>query len=316
VKGETTAAVPTLAKAGLSAVGALVRRHDRDRYQTALFAPAARREGLFALYAFNYEIARVRESVRQPMLGQIRLQWWREVIDAAFAGRPARRHEVVQPLAATIREFDLSREHFDRMIEARERDLVADEPPVDLAALESYAEGTSVALILLALAVLDANQAAAAEEPISDRLHLACNAAGPSTRAQEAAVHVGIAYALAGLLRAMPFHARVDRRYIPHEIAARVGLDPADYAGLRDTPGLRRVTAEIAEAANRHLQAARRLRSAVPRTAYPALLPAIVAERFLARLRRAGFNPFAPELLTPDPLQSWRLAWAMLVGRF
>jgi NADH dehydrogenase [ubiquinone] 1 alpha subcomplex assembly factor 6 len=310
VKGETTAAVPALAEAGLSAVGALVRRHDRDRYQTALFAPAARREGLFALYAFNYEIARVRESVRQPMLGQIRLQWWREVIDAAFTGRPARRHEVVQPLAATIHEFDLSREHFDRMIEARERDLVADGPPVDLAALESYAEGTSVALILLALAVLDANQAAAAEEPISDRLHLARHAA------ETAAVHVGIAYALAGLLRAMPFHARVGRRYIPHEIAARVGLDPADYAGLRDTPGLRRITAEIAEAANRHLQAARRLRSAVPRTAYPALLTAIVAERFLARLRRAGFNPFAPELLAPDPLQSWRLAWAMLVGRF
>jgi phytoene synthase len=61
----------------LSAVAELVRRHDRDRYMTALFAPAARREALFALYAFNYEIARVREAVTQPTLGQIRLQWWR-----------------------------------------------------------------------------------------------------------------------------------------------------------------------------------------------------------------------------------------------
>ena len=79
----------------MSPVGALVRRHDRDRFQTALFAPAAHREALFALYAFNYEIARVREIVREPMLGRIRLQWWREAMAAAFAGGPVRRHEVV-----------------------------------------------------------------------------------------------------------------------------------------------------------------------------------------------------------------------------
>src|ERR1041385_2992054 len=71
------------ATGGRSPLAALCRRHDRDRYQTALFAPADRREALFALYAFNYEIARVREIVSEPMLGQIRLQWWREVTAAA-----------------------------------------------------------------------------------------------------------------------------------------------------------------------------------------------------------------------------------------
>src|SRR5436190_14638459 len=100
----------------LSAPAAIVRRHDRDRYQTALFAPADRREALFALYAFNYEIARVRESVTQPMLGQIRLQWWREAVAAAYDGTPARRHEVVEPLSAAIRQFGLSRVYFDRLI--------------------------------------------------------------------------------------------------------------------------------------------------------------------------------------------------------
>src|SRR5689334_20676146 len=94
---------------GLSPLAALVRRHDRDRYQTALFAPADRRDALFALYAFNYEVARVRENVSQPMLGQIRLQWWREVIAASYAGAPARRHEIVQPRVATITVFGLSR---------------------------------------------------------------------------------------------------------------------------------------------------------------------------------------------------------------
>src|SRR5436309_9863777 len=108
------------AAADETSLSALVRRHDRDRYQTALFAPAERREALLALYAFNYEIARVRETVSEPMLGQIRLQWWREVLDAAYAGAPPRQHPVVVPLAAAIREFELSRGYFDRLIDSRE----------------------------------------------------------------------------------------------------------------------------------------------------------------------------------------------------
>jgi len=128
---------PELVLDGMSAPALArgLRRHDRDRYQLALFAPAERRDALFALYAFNYEVARVREAVTQPMLGQIRLQWWREVVDAAYAGTSARRHEVVQPLVAAIAECGLSRTHFDRIIDTRERDL-ADASPADLAVLE------------------------------------------------------------------------------------------------------------------------------------------------------------------------------------
>lgn len=278
---------------GLSPLAALVRRHDRDRYQTALFAPADRREALFALYAFNYEIARVREIVTEPMLGQIRLQWWREAVAAAFAGRPVRQHEVAEPLAAVIRDVAPTREHFDRLIDTRERDL-AGEPPATLAALEDYAEGTSATLLHLALEVLGASQ------PVA---HLAAR-------------EVGVGYALAGLLRAMPFHARAGRCYIPADITARVRLDPADYAGLRDSPGLRAAAAEMAEAAAGHGLMARRHRRDIRRSARAALLPSVVAERFLARLKKARYNPFAPELAVPDPLQSWRLFAAALSGRF
>src|SRR5215469_15086260 len=200
----------------LSLVARLVRTHDRDRYQTALFAPAAAREALFALYAFNYEIARVRESVREPMLGQIRLQWWREAIDAAYAGAAPRRHEVVGPLTAAIRGLGLGREHFARLIDARERDL-DDAAPATLAALEGYAEGTSAPLIRLALEVL--------------------GAVTPQTLG--AAAPIGIAYALTGLIRAMPLFARTGRWVIPDDIAAEAGLDPGDYPALRATPALR-----------------------------------------------------------------------------
>ena len=88
---------PGLPRPGLSTIGALVRRHDPDRFFTALFAPPARRETLFALYAFNHEIARAPEAARSPIAALIRLQWWREVIEGA-----RRRHEVAGPLGAAL----------------------------------------------------------------------------------------------------------------------------------------------------------------------------------------------------------------------
>ena len=274
-------------------LAALLRRYDRDRFQTALFAPAERREALLALYAFNYEIGRVRETVTEPMLGQIRLQWWREVIAAGFAGAPPRHHLVAVPLTTAIRGCGLTRAYFDRLIDTRERDL-ADEPPADLAALEDYADGTSSPLVQLALEVLGVRR----------------------PEAQETARQVGIAYALAGLLRAMPFHAGAGRSFIPEKIAGRFGLDPGDLAARGDAPALRAAVCEIAEAAMRHLRMARERRLTIPRAGLAAVLPAIVAERFLARLRRAGYDPFAPGLAAPDGWQSWRLAAAALLNRF
>src|SRR5215831_12123767 len=189
----------------LSPVAALVQRHDRDRYQTVLFAPAVRREALFALYAFNYEIARVRETVTQPMLGQIRLQWWRENIAAAFEDGVVRHQPVAERLSAVIREVPLTRDHFERMIDARESDL-KEEPLADLSALENYAEASSSRLIHLALEALGVRDPAA----------------------HEAGFHIGIAYALTGLLRAMPFQARAGRCFIPTEIAAQTGFAEED----------------------------------------------------------------------------------------
>ena len=270
-----------------------MRRYDRDRFQTALFAPAARREALFALYAFNYEIARVRERVTEPTLGRIRLEWWREAVAAAFEGGPVRRHVVVEPLTVAIREHRPTRAHFDRLIDARESDL-DDEPPASLEALEDYAEGTSAGLIYLALEILGA-----------------CDP--PAT---VAGFHVGIAYALAGLLRAVPYLARTGRRFIPTDIAARTGLDDADYRASQSRPALRAASAELAAAASRHLAAARNCGAAIARSALPALLPATIARHSLARLRQAGWDPFDPLLAVGDPLQSWRLAVAMLLGRF
>jgi NADH dehydrogenase [ubiquinone] 1 alpha subcomplex assembly factor 6 len=293
VKGETTVPASGSTVPRLSPVGVLVRQHDRDRYRTALFAPSGRREALFALYAFNYEIARVRESVTTPMLGQIRLQWWREVLDLAYGGMPPRQHVVAAPLAAVIGEFALTRGHFDRLIDARERDL-GDEAPVSLSALEDYAENTAATLLYLTLEVLGVRDAAA----------------------EDAAREIGTAYGLTGLLRALPFHARAGRRYIPDDVAADAGLDARDYGALRPSPALRRAVATVADTAGAHLRGAKAQRGRVPLAAMPAMLPAVIADRALRQLRSAGFDPFAAGLARPDPLQVWRLLLAVISRRF
>ena len=277
-----------------AALARLVRRHDHDRFLTALFAPAVSRAALFALYAFNYEVAKTREVVTEAALGRIRLQWWRDALDAIYAGAPPRRHEVVTPLAAAIRGRALPRAHFDALIDAREADL-ADEPPADLATLEAYAEASSAGLVLLALEVLGESGAAA----------------------QAAGRAVGIAYALSGLLRAVPFHARAKRLYLPRDLVAGAGLDvDRSLFELKPSPALSRVVEGVAARARSRLDAARALRPSLSRAALPALLPAVLAQADLARLARAGYDPFAPAVARPDPWRSWRLTLASLRGRY
>src|SRR5215471_3773052 len=118
-----------------------VRRFDRDRYLTALFAAPPARSDLMALYAFNLEVAKTRETVREPMMGLMRLQWWRDSIAEIYAGGE-RRHQVVQPLASAIRRHALDRTLFDRLIDTREADL-SETPPADLPSLLAYVDATA-----------------------------------------------------------------------------------------------------------------------------------------------------------------------------
>jgi len=281
-----------MAASGLSLCAAELRRGDRDRFLTALFAPADRREALFALYAFNLELARVRDSVSQPMLGLIRLQWWRDGLDAIYRGAPPR-HAVAAGLAEAVARHGLSRRHFDRLIDARETDL-SESPPADLAALVDYAEGSSSSLVLLALEALGGGSAAAAE----------------------AGRRVGIAWALTGLLRAVPFHASARRLYLPQDLIGRMNLQPDALFALRPSAELAASVAEVARVARGHLTAGREAGRGLPRRLVPALLPATLAETYLARLERARFDVFDRRVQEAPPGRAWRLAARAWRGRF
>jgi len=168
---------------------ALVRRADPDRYFSALFAPAERRPLLFALYAFNHELARISQVVREAMMGEIRLQWWRETVEGARTGNP-RVHDVARALAELFARTDLPNALFDAVIDARAFDLSRERAP-DQQALDDYIDATSGNLMRLAARVLDAN---ATHDDLS----------------REA----GIAYGLAGLTRSEAFHRARGKHFI------------------------------------------------------------------------------------------------------
>jgi phytoene synthase len=269
-----------------------VRRLDHDRFLTALLAPAQHRPKLFAIYAFNAEIARVREAVSEPMLGQIRLQWWRETLDNLGRGE-ATGHEVAITLSEAFSEKTLVIPALTALIDARERDL--DEAPFeDMAALVAYCEATSSALIDMAARAISPADADAASQAIKS---------------------AGVAYALTGLLRALPVHASQGRLYLPLDLMRKYNVDPHDIFAGKSSDGLTAIILAVADEARRHLKLARESKG-VSRTILPALLPTSHCDAYLAQMTVAGFDPFRHAVEVTAFSQQLRLLGRKILGRF
>jgi 15-cis-phytoene synthase len=257
---------------------ALVRAADKDRFVATLFAPAEQRAALYALYSFNLEVARVREAVREPLAGEIRLQWWRDVLAGAGRGEVAA-NPVAATLLATIDRCRLPRENLLALIDARSFDLY-DEPMPTLAALEQYCEGASAGLIALAAHILNGGRDA-----------------GIDALARDA----GIAHGIAGLLKAFPTHAARGQLYVPLEVLSRHGADRSDVASGQATAQLRAALAELRGVARRRFVAAGQSLPTAPPAVTPALLPLAPVGPILSRLDRSDHDPFLPV-----ELASWR----------
>jgi phytoene synthase len=253
----------------------LVRAADKDRFLATLFAPAERRGALHALYAFNVEVARVRDIARVPLPGEIRLQWWSEVLRGERDGE-ASANPVAAALRTAIERYRLTIAALEALIEARRFDLY-DDPMATVADLESYADKTSSTLIAMAAAILGTN-------------------IGPSARP------AGIAYAVAGLLRAFPVHAARGQLFVPLDLLQRHGADPQDIFAGRTSPGLRAALGELRALARCHLAAVDAAMADLPPQAVPALLPVASVRPMLDRLDRG--DPFQPPEIPP-----WRRQW-------
>lgn len=268
---------------------AQVRRFDHDRWLCILLAPSAAQRDLLALSAFNVELGRIRELIREPHMGLIRLQWWRDALAEARAGAP-RQHPVCMELARLV-AAGIDAAVLEAMIDAREKDM--DETPcADLADLVAYADGSAGNLAALSAAVSGVHDA-------------------PGSAAARA---FGRGWALTGILRAAPFHAASRRCYLPTQGLLRAGVSLESWYAGRPEPGARAVAEEIAAAAAAEL--AKVPRRDLPVSAFAVGGLRVLARIHLARLGQAGHDVFAPSLQAPTPLAAARLVMAKLTRRW
>ncbi|NYS23356.1 squalene/phytoene synthase family protein [Rhodobacteraceae bacterium 2376] len=143
----------------LEACAELVRCGDPDRFLATMAAPPAMRDRLWPIYAANLEIARAPFVTKEPLIAEMRLQFWADTVAEAIAGKAVRNHEVAAPLAEVIRQHDLPQAHFDALIAARKRDI-SRAPFADTAALMDHMDATAGSVMQLAARVLGADEAA------------------------------------------------------------------------------------------------------------------------------------------------------------
>lgn len=257
---------------------ALVRDADKDRYLAALFAPLPARRNLYALYAFASEISRVATAVREPMAGELRLQWWR---DALTGAGEARANPVAAALLDTIAQCGLSTERLSALIDAHAFDLY-DDPPASVADLDTYAASTSGTLFALGAAILGVS------------------------RADFAAERAGVAYGVTQALRRFPIDIARERIFLPRDLAARHSIHQGELERRQSTPGLQAALAELRTHAREAFAGFRAAARALPAAAAPAFLIAALVPQALDRLDAAPANPFEA-----IEVPQWRRQWTL-----
>lgn len=244
---------------------ALLREADRDRYLSVLYAPEEKRGALAALYAFNAEIARIRDLVHEPLPGEVRLQWWRDLINGEARGS-AEAHPLAAALLETISKYDLPRVAFDNYCEARIFDLYDDTMP-SRNDLEGYCGETASALIQLGTLILDRNAAQAQTETIG---------------------HAGVAQAVTGLLRLLPIHRRRGQLYVPADMLQAVGVSREAILANDDKSAHERVISVMIALAREHLSIFDKAKKDLPKSLGPAFLPMALVPAYLNAIERLG----------------------------
>lgn len=261
----------------------VLRETDRDRYLASLLAPAEKRGALAALYAFHAEIARVRDMVREALPGEIRLQWWRDLLEGETDG-DASANPLAAALLATVKEYGLPIAVLTDMIEARIFDVYND-PMESRATFEGYAGETASALIQLASLILD---------PVD------------APKSANAAGHAGVAQAVAGALLMLPIHRRRGQVYLPADLLAATGLTPEALLDGSDRSAATRAVEAFVGLGREHLAKARAA-NGISTANRPAFLPVSLVRHILDAVEKAGAGALER---SPQPAQ-WRRQWWM-----
>jgi 15-cis-phytoene synthase len=250
----------------------LVRAHDFARYASTLFARVAQRRALMALYAFNIEISRVREQVSQPLPGEIRMQWWTDMLAGAGHGG-VEGNPVAAELLLVIRNHRLPVERLSRLIDEHQFDLYNDPMPT-MAALEGYIGDTSSALFSLGAEI----------------------AGQQSPEIEHLARHAGLALGITQVIAALPLDASRRQLFVPLQLLEQHGSGMEEVFAGKETPRLRAVLDQLIGEAREHLKTALALLENVPPEVRPVFLPLSLVARDLRRMSRADSAPFQPHV--------------------
>jgi 15-cis-phytoene synthase len=261
----------------------LVRNQDFARYAVTLFVTADKRRALLALYAFNVEISRVHELVSQPLPGEIRLQWWTDMLAGAGHGDVAG-NPVAAELLRAIQTHDLSVERLSKLIDAHIFDLYNDPMP-DLAVLESHINDTASTLLSLSAKILG----------------------HASDAVEQAADHGGLAQGVARLIAMLPFNVAKKQMFLPQDMLVANGGSAAQYYAATMTPAIRTTLDQLIVGAREQLATAEASLLEMPPEARRAFLPLSLVKRDLERTAAVDHDPFVPH--APSRLQTLWTLW-------
>ncbi|MCZ2328581.1 phytoene/squalene synthase family protein [Bartonella sp. F02] len=244
----------------------VLRAADRDRYISVLFAPQKKREALAALYAFNVEISRIRESVSDPFIGEMRLRWWYDSIANNEIQQNAN-NPIMNQLLTTITLYNLPRKVFLHYCDARIFDLYSDSMAT-IHDLESYYNKTASAILHLSCQILDSD--------ISQNFSDVCK-------------HGGIAQALSGLLRLLPLMQSRYQSYFPSDMLKAVGVEREELERncVNNEQKKRIIEAIIALSQDHYLKFYEQF-IALPKILKPAFLPLAITPASLQKAIRLG----------------------------
>jgi phytoene synthase len=274
-------------------VAAAARAGERDRYLAALLAPAPERAGLLALAAFASEAGRVPSLVkREPAIGEIRLQWWRDALQASDEGVRTG-NPIADALRDAMQRHDLPRALLLDVIEARSFD-VNGEDMADEAGLQAYLWKSEGALFALAGRIL-------APEPAAS---------------QQAATACGHAYGLARLLLDLPRALAQGRLALPRTRLDAAGVVPQELLAGEGGNKVAGLLADLHAEARRNVALGRQHVADMPRKARVAFLPLALVEPYLRALERPGRDVLRQPADIAPLTRVGRIAVAHWLGRF
>ena len=270
-----------------SPFAATVRAHDWPRYIATQFARQDKRADLFTLYAFDAEIDRITRIASDPLPGEIRLQWWREVLGGERADEGAS-HPLGMALLELIERYRLPLGAFESYLEAQTFALYHDAFP-DTNSLEGWCGETSSIFIQMAAFVLDANAAEGAAE---------------------AAGHGGVALKIAGILSLLPQTRARGQCFLPQDLLAVCGLTRESFVAGEDNEAMTRATKAMAELGISHAEKFNAHAKHLPKSLTPAFLPCTTALLVLKRCNSRAADAHRANVQTSQLRKFAAMVWA------